>query len=133
MTSGLKLRPIMSEKAYAVSERQRTYVFDVPKSANKHSVARAVASQFEVTVEDVNIAVIKGKVKRTYRKTGRSVKGSRSDIKKAYVTVKEGQSIPIFEAMKEEEEAQEKQSDNVKKAMDKKAAKETKKAKKEKK
>ena len=131
-TQQMTLKPRMSEKAYGKSEQTRTFVFDVPKTATKQSIAQAVTTQFNVSVEAVNTTVIKGKQKRTYRKSGRSVKGVRSDIKKAYVLVKEGQSIPIFEAVKEAEAAEEKQSIKIKAAMDKKAAKEDKKTKKEK-
>jgi hypothetical protein len=73
--------------------------------------------------------VTKGKAKRTYRKSGgRSVMGRRSDAKKAYVTLKEGDSIPVFEAVKEAEETQAKNAEQIQKAVDKKAAKESKKA-----
>ena len=104
MSKKLLLKPRMSEKAYALSETSHTYVFEVNKSVNKHAVADAVKSQFEVTVTDVRITNIKGKAKRTVRKSGRVIKGSRSDIKKAYVTLMEGDSLPIFAAIEEAEE-----------------------------
>ena len=94
--SALTLIPRVSEKAYAAAQRH-TYVFVVPITANKNEIAAAVAKQFEVTVTDVRVLVSKGKVKQSVRKGGRPVKGRRSDTKKAYVTLAEGDSIKIFE------------------------------------
>lgn len=119
MSKTMIVRPRLSEKAYANSQALHSYVFVVPTDANKQTVADAVAMQFGVTVTSVNITNVKGKVKRTTRKNGRSVHGARSDIKKAFVTIKQGENIPIFAA----EEAAE-----VKEAKDKaKAAKKEKK------
>ena len=94
----LTLKPRVSEKAYAMSQREnvKTYVFEVPTGANKHTVARAITAQFEVTVTSVRTTTTKGKVKRTVRKGGRAVEGTRSDVKKAYVTLKAGDALPIF-------------------------------------
>jgi large subunit ribosomal protein L23 len=137
MYKTLTLRPRLSEKALATSQNG-TYVFVVPGDANKHSVARAVEAQFEVQVTDVRILNVKGKAKRTITKGGRRVmNGSASDIKKAYVTLVSGQSLPIFAAVEEEEAKQEKLQEQVDKAAAKQAEKEAKdaakKAKKEKK
>jgi large subunit ribosomal protein L23 len=90
------LKPRISEKAYDQSLSNNVYVFQVPINANKLTVAKAVEEQFEVTVEAVNIMKVKGKVKRTIRKGGRQTMGTRPDIKKAYVAVKEGDHIAIF-------------------------------------
>src|SRR5258706_16323845 len=98
MSKTLFLRPRLSEQSYAQAQQSRVYVFDVPKSANKHTVARAVVAQFDVVVTGVNVANIKGKAKRTTSITGRRRAlndGTRSDIKKAYVTLAEGHSLPI--------------------------------------
>lgn len=92
----MTLRPRVSEKAYALSQLRNTYVFDVPGTANKVTVADAVATQFSVTVTEVNIVNIKGKAKRTVRKGGRAVTGRDVDVKKAYVTLQDGDSIAIF-------------------------------------
>lgn len=122
----IALKPRMSEKTYGLSE-QRVYVFEVPKSANKHVVARAVAAQFEVEVTNVNIANISGKPKRTVSQGGRRVaKGQQSGFKKAYVTLKQGQSLPIFAAVEEAEEKEQKLQEQVEKAAEKQAKKEDK-------
>lgn len=108
--------PRVSEKAYAMSQAPgaKTYVFEVPLSANKHTVARAISAEYEVTVVNVRTVLVKGKTKQSYRKGSRPITGRRSDIKKAYVTLKEGNSLPIFEEIAAEEakiaEAEEKQA-----------------------
>lgn len=98
----LTLKPRMSEKSYAASQNTNTYVFDVPANANKHSVARAVAAQYEVGVKSVNVLNLSGKAKRTVRKGGRAIAGKQADIRKAYVTLLPGQSLPIFAAIEKE-------------------------------
>ena len=99
MDKQLILKPRLSEKTYGMSLVANTYTFEVPGDANKHTVANAVAAQFDVTVVNVNIVNVKGKTKRTVRKGGRPTMGKRSDVKKAYVTLKEGESLPIFESV----------------------------------
>lgn len=100
------LKPRLSEKTFAASTKN-VYVFDVPGDVNKHTVARAVAAQFNVSVVDVNIANIPGKAKRMITKKGRRVStGTRSDRKKAYVTLAEGQSLPFFADATEEAPAE---------------------------
>ena len=96
----LSLIPHISEKAYGQSQAN-TYVFKVPTKANKQQIATAVAAQYSVGVADVRIVIAKGKLKRTIRK-GRPVAGRRSDVKKAYVTLVEGDSIKIFDEETEE-------------------------------
>lgn len=98
MSKIMTLKPRLSEKAYGLSQIRNNYVFIVPSDANKLSVAESVSQQFGVTVLDVNMTNIKGKPKRTVRKGGRPTTGSRSNMKKAYVTLKAGDSIPIFAA-----------------------------------
>lgn len=104
MEKTMFLKPRISEKTYALSLARNTYVVDVPGDANKDTVAKAVTSQFGVTVETVNIINVKGKTKRTVRKGGRPVAGKRSDVKKAYVTLKEGDKLPFFVEAEAEEE-----------------------------
>lgn len=115
----LILRPHLSEQTYAQSQ-DRVYVFNVPTDANKHTVARAVAAQFAVTVESVNMSKTKGKTKRTISLTGRRrglADGVRSDSKKAYVKLAEGNSLPIFAAIEEGEKKEEAAQEQAEKAM----------------
>lgn len=107
MDKTMLLKPRMSEKAYAQSQGS-VYVFVVPQDANKHSVASAIAAQFSVSVTNVNIANQSGKAKRTVRKGGRAIAGRTADQKKAYVTLKDGDSIPVFAAVEEAEQKAEK-------------------------
>lgn len=103
------LKPRISEKSYQLSQEKGVYVFSVPKNANKLVVSRAVASQFNVTVEAVRIAHLPRKPKRSIRQGGRKVsKGYQPGVKKAYVTLKQGDSIPLFAAEEEEKAREEK-------------------------
>ena len=105
MANNVDLKPRLSEKSYGKSQVLNTYVFDVPSDANKQTVAGAVAEQYEVEVIKVNITNINGKNKRTFiNRRGKFVRGQRSTTKKAYVTLKEGDKLPIF-AQEEEAEA----------------------------
>lgn len=124
----ISLIPRVSEKAYDQSQKpdQKVYVFEVPLEANKHTIARAVTAEYEVIVENVRTLVSKGKPKQSYRKGSRPQPGKRADLKKAYVTLKAGQALPIFT---EEAEQEAKQAEAEAK-LAKKEAKESKKVKK---
>ncbi|HUD10086.1 MAG TPA: 50S ribosomal protein L23 [Candidatus Saccharimonadales bacterium] len=129
MDKQVYLKPRMSEKAYAMSQNG-VYVLDIPASLNRHTVASAVAAQFDVTVIKVNITNIKGKAKRTVSQKGRRInRGSDSSVKKAYITLKEGDSLPFFEAVEQAEEKQQATQEKVSKAMEKQAEKAEKKSK----
>lgn len=79
------LGPHISEKATVVAEKNRQFVFRVRPDANKLEIKKAVEQLFNVQVASVNTTITKGKSKRFGRNLGR-----RSDIKKAYVALKEG-------------------------------------------
>lgn len=96
MDKQMVLKPRMSEKTFGLSQ-SNVYVFTVPASATKQSVTTAVATQFGVTVTNVNMTNVKGKQKRTVRKRTRPVMGKQSDFKKAFVTLKEGDKLPFFD------------------------------------
>ncbi len=83
------LAPVITEKATVLSEQNKV-VFRVAQDASKDEIAAAVEELFKVTVTKVNTLVTKGKTKRF-----RGIKGRRSDVKKAIVTLAEGQSIDI--------------------------------------
>jgi len=86
-------RPVISEKSFSAAENGK-YVFVVDSRANKIEIAKAIEKLFKVTVIDVTTVVMKGKVKRVGRKFGK-----RSDFKKAYVTVKDGDKIEEFKGI----------------------------------
>lgn len=116
MSKTLVLRPRMSEKAYGQSQSQ-VYVFVVSREANKHVIARAVEAQYNVTVVNVNVLNQSGKAKRSVSRGGRRVaNGNQSDFKKAYVTIAEGQTLPVFDAVEEAEAKEEKITKQVEKA-----------------
>ena len=91
------IQPHVSEKSYALGQSQRTYIFKVPKDSNKITIKKAVEVQYGVHVTNVNISVAKGKAKKTGVKNKQPRIGKRSDVKKAFVSLKEGESITVFE------------------------------------
>lgn len=125
MSKTITLRPRLSEKTYGLSSN-RVYVLEVPGDTNKHSVARAVEAQFEVKVAKVNVTNINGKAKRVISLSGKRQKnaeGRRNDLRKAYVTLAEGHSLPFFDAVEEEEQKEQATQEKVDKAATKQAAK----------
>lgn len=99
MSKTLPLKPRLSEKAYSLSEQGNTFVFDVPPSANRHSVAEAVAAQYSVEIASVKMVRTAPKPLRSYKKRSRNITTQRSGVRKAYVTLKEGHKLPIFAAV----------------------------------
>ena len=81
--------PIITEKATRLSEQNKV-VFRVADDASKDEIAAAVEELFKVKVTKVNTLNVKGKTTRV-----RGIAGRRSDIKKAIVTLADGQSIDI--------------------------------------
>lgn len=85
--------PVVSEKAALASENANQYVFKVASDAAKPEVKKAVEKMFDVSVESVRLLNVKGKVKRFGARLGK-----RSDWRKAYVRLAEGQSIEMLGA-----------------------------------
>ena len=83
------LKPIVTEKATKLSEFNKV-VFEVASTTNKIDIKSAVEKLFSVKVKAVNIINIKGKVKRF-----KGVLGKRKDLKKAVITLEEGNTIDI--------------------------------------
>ncbi|APF37870.1 Ribosomal protein L23 [Chelatococcus sambhunathii] len=81
--------PVITEKATSASEQNKV-VFKVARTATKPQIKAAVEKLFDVKVTGVNTLVTKGKVKRF-----RGMVGQRSDVKKAVVTLAEGQTIDV--------------------------------------
>lgn len=84
--------PLITEKLDRAREKHRHYSFLVDRKATKLDVARAVSTMFKVTVQGVRTLVMRGKIKRV----GTSM-GKRPNFKKAFVTLKEGDKIDLFE------------------------------------
>jgi len=81
--------PIVTEKATMASEHNAV-VFEVAIDSNKPQIKAAVEGLFNVKVKSVNTLITKGKVKRFRGKLG-----TRKDVKKAYVTLEEGNTIDV--------------------------------------
>lgn len=95
--------PVVSEKAYAQS-LNGVYVFRVPLELNRNEIKDAVEKQFDVEVVQVKVLVQDGKAVRYSRGKGRYPGTThRRDFKKAYVTLKEGNSIKVFDTEEQEE------------------------------
>lgn len=91
------ITPRATEKAYN-AQTQNTYIFYVPRNASKQQIASAIAEAFKVTVTDVRTANRKGKATRFSRgKHAYPGITYRQDHKVAYITVKAGDKIPVFE------------------------------------
>ncbi len=103
--------PRATEKAYN-AQAQNKYIFYVPKSASKQAIAKAIAEAFKVTVVDVQVLSRKGKATRFSRgKHAYPGITFRQDHKVAYVTVKAGDKIPVFEEAKPADEKTDKKAE----------------------
>ncbi|GAB3827227.1 50S ribosomal protein L23 [Pontibacter rugosus] len=87
-------RPIITEKYAALNEVGK-YAFEVEKAANKVEIKKAVEKMYGVTVAKVATIRALGKKKTKYTKSG-AVTGRTSLIKKAIVTLKEGEVIDFY-------------------------------------
>ena len=81
------IRPLLTEKTTYL-QRLNKFTFEVAKNATKIEVRKAIESLGRCKVEKVNTLVVKGKVRRTRRGTGRT-----PDWKKAVVTLREGEAL----------------------------------------
>lgn len=92
---GIIIKPIVTEKMTAITEKLNRYGFRVQPDANKIEIAKAIEEMYNVTVVSVNTMNYRGKNKSRYTKAG-MVKGSESAYKNAIVTLKEGDSIDFY-------------------------------------
>ena len=116
------LEPRATEKSY-LEQTNRIYVFPVKKSMSKQAIAKLVEKEFNVTVTDVRTLVRKGK-KTKYSKGKHAYPGitHRQDKKFAYVKLKKGDSIKVFEEPEDDKKTSAKEA----KKADKNAGKENK-------
>ena len=117
------VRSIATEKAYR-EQTKRTYMFVVPAGASKQAVARQVADQYKVTVLGVRIVIRKGKATK-FSRGKHAYPGTtyRQDKRIAYVTLKEGDKIKVFDEEPVEEEKADKKADKKAEKAAEKAAK----------
>src|SRR4030095_5412462 len=84
-------RPLITEKTTVIREDGQTLVFEVARGANKIDIKRAVESLLGSKVQSVRTSLAHGKMKRQGKFMGR-----RSDWKKAYVKLRDGEKLPEF-------------------------------------
>jgi len=99
--STILVTPVTTEKAYGLSQKN-VYVFSVPLAANKNEITDAIKQQYGVEAKAIKTLVQNGKAVRFSRGKNRYPgTTTRSDSKKAYVTLPEGSSLAIFEQVEE--------------------------------
>ncbi len=91
----ISIKPIITERATKLSEKRNCYTFRVSPDANKYQIKSLVEQIYGVKVESVNTAIVRGKNKSRWTKSG-LLRGKTAAWKKAFVKVAEGQSIEFF-------------------------------------
>lgn len=92
--SAIIIKPLVTEKTDKLGKLNR-YTFKVAKDANRLEIKKAIETMYGVKVEDVNTAVLPGKLKIRHTKKGMT-RGIRPAFKKAYVTLKDGETLDIY-------------------------------------
>ncbi|MBX3319931.1 MAG: 50S ribosomal protein L23 [Nitrospirales bacterium] len=87
------VQPLLTEKITGLREKTNTVGFVVHPEANRVQIKQAVEALLKVKVEKVNLMNVRGKVKRLGRFSGK-----RSDWKKAFVTLKAGEKLEMYES-----------------------------------
>jgi large subunit ribosomal protein L23 len=95
MAQNVIIKPVVTEKSTKNSEKLGRYVFKVERDANKISIKKAVEESYNVKVDAVNTGVTVGKKKTRQTKRGLST-GIKAPYKKAYVTLKKGETIDFY-------------------------------------
>ena len=91
----ISIKPIVTEKATALTEKGGRYTFRVSPEANREQIAQMITKRYGVKVVSVNTMVCRGKDKSRYTKSG-LLKGKTSKYKKAVVTLAEGETIDYY-------------------------------------
>lgn len=87
------VQPLLTEKVTAMRESNNTVSFLVHPGANRVQIKQAVETLLKVKVERVNVLNVQGKIKRLGRFSGK-----RSDWKKAFVKLKQGEKLELYES-----------------------------------
>ena len=87
------VQPLLTEKITGLREKTNTVGFVVHRDANRLQIKQAVETLLKVKVKKVNVMNVQGKTKRLGRFSGK-----RSDWKKAFVTLKEGEKLEMYES-----------------------------------
>ena len=91
----ITIEPIVTEKATKLTDKLNRYTFRVSPEANKYQIKTLVEMLYGVKVKDVNTAVVRGKNKSRWTKSG-LLKGATSAYKKAFITVADGETIDFY-------------------------------------
>ncbi len=89
------IRPLITEKITAQSEKENRFGFVVDRKANKLQIRDAVKKEYGVEVEDVRTMIVRGKSRTRYTKTN-ILRGATGAWKKAIVTLKKGDTIDLY-------------------------------------
>ena len=90
------IKPLITEKMSADTERSNSYGFVVALGANKIEIKKAIEQEYSVTVESVRTLRVDGKTKQRFTKTG-MVKGRTNSYKKALVSIAQGETIDFYD------------------------------------
>ena len=88
-------KPILTEKASALTEKGNRFTFKVDYRANKLQIKQAIEQMYGVSIVDVNTLIVQGKLKSRNTKAG-IVVGRSPKYKKAIVSLKEGETIDYY-------------------------------------
>lgn len=91
----IMIKPIITEKATRLTEKLNLYTFRVSPEANKYQIKELVEQLYGVKVVRVNTAVVRGKNKSRWTKSG-LLRGKTNSWKKAYITIANDQNIDFF-------------------------------------
>ena len=86
------IRPLITEKTSAAYQTRKEYAFEVHPGANKHQIRDALERQF-----GVHVTAVRTMQMRRHEVSRGRIRGTTARWKKAIVTLKEGESLPIFE------------------------------------
>ncbi len=87
-------RPVVTERSTGLKEANHQFVFEVSRTASKPMIRAAIEKAFKVKVVVVNTMIVRGKMKRFGRYSGKQ-----SNWKKAVVTLRKGDKIEMFEGV----------------------------------
>ncbi len=89
------IKPIITEKMTALGEKFNRFGFIVNRNANKLMIRKAVEEMYGVNVESVNTMIVRGKARQRFTKGG-IIKGKTNTVKKAIVTLSQGETIDFY-------------------------------------
>ena len=91
----ITITPIVTEKATQLTEKLNRYTFRVSPEANKYQIKTLVEQLYGVKVVNVNTAVVRGKNRSRWTKSG-LLRGKTNQWRKAFITVAEGETIDFY-------------------------------------